>query len=269
MIKKICEYCGNEFYVIEHREKTAKYCSKKCLGLARRAKPNVICTQCGKPFYKKPSQIVKSKHGNFCSRECLNLWKQVAYSGSGNHQYGLKGRLNASYAGDEIQQKNMNQIDDLIYCPNHPRASQSGRVRKYIVIVEENYSLFDNKYFYFDGEKYYLKKGVVVHHIDQNHNNNDISNLMPLTISEHTKIHRKLGSYNMIGRDKMGRFYNKTAVLKQGELLENPEVDNQQPSKNSNILEGSTTNGRVQTDNAVDGNTNTSALPIIDSEDIV
>ena len=50
-------------------------------------------------------------------------------------------------------------------------------------------------------------------------------------------------------------------VLKQGELLENPEVGNQQPSMNSNVLEGSTTNSRVQTSKVEDSNVDTSALP--------
>lgn len=270
LVKKICACCGKEFSVIKTRQTSAKYCSKECFNIGKKAKANTICIQCGKPIYRKLSQRLKHKHGDFCSYECLNIWKQTAYSGRGNHQYGLKGTLNASYKGDEIQSKNIKQIDDLIYCPNHPRASKAGRIRKYIVLVEQNYHLFDKKYFYFDGENYYLKKGVVVHHIDQNHNNNVIENLMPLTISEHTLIHQKLGTFNFLSRDKLGRFYNKTAVLKQGELLETPEVDNQQPSLNSNILEGSTTNSRVQTDNAEDGNANTSALPInINGEDIV
>ena len=52
-----------------------------------------------------------------------------------------------------------------------------------------------------------------------------------------------------------------TVVLKQGELLENPEKDNQQPSLNSNIHEGSETNNRVLIGNAKDSNVDTSALP--------
>ena len=53
--------------------------------------------------------------------------------------------------------------------------------------------------------------------------------------------------------------------VKQDELLENPTLerqkeDNQQPSLDSNILEGSTTNSQVQTDNAEDSNANTSVL---------
>ena len=52
------------------------------------------------------------------------------------------------------------------------------------------------------------------------------------------------------------------ARLKQGELLGTPmSQDNQQPSLNSNVLEGSTTNIRVLPGNAGDSNDNTSALP--------
>ncbi len=97
--------------------------------------------------------------------------------------------------------------------------------------------------------------------------NNSIENLIPLTRSEHTTLHNKTKT---IIRDNLGRI---TGVLKQGELLENHnDDDNQQPSVNSNINEGSTTNSRIQTDNAEDGNADTSALPFnnnIKSDDIV
>ena len=58
---------------------------------------------------------------------------------------------------------------------------------------------------------------------------------------------------------------------KQGELLGTPEVDNQQPSLDSNIFEGSTTNDQIQTSKVEDGNIDTSALPNIlnISDDIV
>lgn len=60
-------------------------------------------------------------------------------------------------------------------------------------------------------------------------------------------------------------------VENRGELLGTPEVDNQQPSLDSNIFEGSTTNDRVQTSKVEDGNIDTSALPNIlnISDDIV
>jgi hypothetical protein len=60
-------------------------------------------------------------------------------------------------------------------------------------------------------------------------------------------------------------------VFKSEELLENPEVDNQQPSLNRNIFKGSTTNSRILTDNAEDSNGNTSIRPEINNfcDDIV
>lgn len=55
--------------------------------------------------------------------------------------------------------------------------------------------------------------------------------------------------------------YAKRVHVKQGELLGHPHVeDNQQPSLDSNIFEGSTTNNRVLTDNAEDSNVDTSTL---------
>jgi hypothetical protein len=70
-------------------------------------------------------------------------------------------------------------------------------------------------------------------------------------------------------RDVNGKI--KTVVFKQGELLEtHNDNDNQQPSISSNAFKGSTTNSRVQTDNAEDSNADTSALPSINtSDDIV
>lgn len=48
--------------------------------------------------------------------------------------------------------------------------------------------------------------------------------------------------------------------VKQGELLEHPNKDNQQPSLDSNVFEGSTTNNRVLPDNTGDSNVDTSTL---------
>jgi len=59
---------------------------------------------------------------------------------------------------------------------------------------------------------------------------------------------------------------NQIGVFKQGELLENHNNDNQQPSLISNDLEGSTTNTQVLTDNAEDSNGNTSSLPGINGK---
>ena len=66
--------------------------------------------------------------------------------------------------------------------------------------------------------------------------------------------------HNNVKNNIIEKYKRIIGVLKQSELLENLEVDNQQPSKNSNILEGSTTNNRVLASNVVDSNVDTSAL---------
>ena len=65
------------------------------------------------------------------------------------------------------------------------------------------------------------------------------------------------------------QYKRKLADNKQGELLENPGEDNQQPSLSSNTLEGSTTNSQVLTSNVEDSNGNTSALQLEIVDDIV
>ena len=157
-------------------------------------------------------------------------------TGKGNHQYGLKGELNASFKGKEIIKHN-NSVDDImVYDPTHPYADKHGRVRKHRLLVEQNYKLFDSKFFLYEGGRIVLKKEYEVHHKDGNHNNNDINNLQVLTKGEHVSIHNK---EKEIIRDSLGRI---TGVVKRSELLENPEVDNQQPNQPLTKLGGSETN---------------------------
>ena len=148
-VKKICEYCGKEFSVINKRDNTAKYCCRNCADKAKIAKPNCTCTQCGKEFYMKKYQqdSYNRNLGYFCSRDCVTEYKRKAYLGSGNHQYGLQGPLNASYHGDVIPQKNHKLIEQMVYCPEHPFCTNTGRVKQHRLIVEQNYKLFDIKYF--------------------------------------------------------------------------------------------------------------------------
>lgn len=63
-----------------------------------------------------------------------------------------------------------------VYCPNHPNANVRKCVYEHQLVMEAHIGR-------------YLKRGEVVHHIDGCKSNNDISNLMLLTNSEHTKLH--------------------------------------------------------------------------------
>lgn len=259
MITKICLTCGKEFQVPSWR-KTAKYCCPECRQESLKGKPNCICEICGRHFHLKPYHLNKYKH-HCCSKECINKWKALHYLKGGNHQYGLKGELNASFKGEEITKQNNNLIDIRVYDPTHPYCDKDGRILKHRLLIEQNYWLFDQKYFETIEGRIVLKRTSQVHHINEDHNDNRIDNLMPVTRTEHRIIHNL---NKVIIRDlKTGKI---TGVLKQGELLEKPEVANQQPSLSSNTLEGSETSSRILNK---DSNTATSALPDFIGEDIV
>lgn len=155
----------------------------------KKATNNCVCPICGKPFHRKPRQIKKSKWGCCCSRECGGKLRADKTKGPGNHQYGLKGKLNASYKGDSIPKKNGRQIDELVENQEHPFVRSDGRVKLHRLIVEKNYQLFPETDFVVINGNHYLKPQLCVHHIDGNHNNNAVTNLMVVTRGEHTTIH--------------------------------------------------------------------------------
>ena len=247
-----CEICEKEDYVIDTKKFPAKFCSYKCYEEWQKFnKPsNCECAVCGVKMYLKPSRLKRVKNDITCSMECANLLKADYMKGEKNHQFGLKGELNSSYKG--LETFHNNYIYE--YCPNHPKSGEDGRIRQHRLIIEKNYNLFDKNYFELVDNFYVLKEIYDIHHINEVKTDNRLENLQILTRSEHTSLHNKI-----IG------------VLKQGELLENLEVDNQQPILSSNTFEGSTTNDRIQTGNAEDSNVNTSALPstVGGSDDIV
>lgn len=86
-----------------------------------------------------------------------------------------------------------------------------------------------------------------------------------LNIHVSTIIRCANGTYKQ-GKGFIWKYEDTKDLVKQEELLETPTLerqkeDNQQPSLVSNNFEGSTTNTRIQTDNAEDSNGNTSILP--------
>ena len=234
----ICKICGKTDYLIDTKKFPKDFCSYKCYEEWQKwnKTPNCRCVICKKEMYIKPSRLKRIKNGITCSLDCANKLKSIYMTGEGNHQYGLKGELNSSFKGKETIEHNHNIDDIMVYDPTHPYANDSGRVKKHRLLVEQNHKLFDDKFFLEKGGRIVLKREYQVHHKDGNHNNNDINNLEILTRSEHTSIHNK---EKEIIRDSLGRI---TGVVKQGELLESPEVDNQQPSTPLTKCEGSETN---------------------------
>ena len=192
LLKKVCLICGKEFEVPPWRP-NAKYCSVKCQRESLHAAKETTCTQCGKKFHQKKSHKNRyCKNGvYFCSRQCLAEYKKTAFAGKNNHQYGLKGKLNASFQDKDTIHNNHKITDIFVHVDNHPRPNRNSRVLLHRHIVEQNYQLFNKKYFEEINGFVVLRKGIGVHHINGNHDDNRIENLMPVTKAEHTAIHNK------------------------------------------------------------------------------
>ena len=254
-----CANCGKIEYVPPCRAKNYVCCCTSCSAEYRKKQHTnqikCICPICGTEFWVKPSRVKRVKTQICCSKECSSKLKETTYLGENNHQYNLTGDKNSSFKGKEIV-SNYGYI--LEYCPGHPRpcdtSVKGSRVRQHRLVIERNYKKFDPKYFEEIDGWIVLKDEYDVHHINEIKTDNRLENLQILTRSEHTILHNKRDA------ERARRYKTIVGVIKQGELLENPEVDNQQPNLSSNIQEGSTTNSRILSDNTEDSNANTSSL---------
>lgn len=164
--------------------------------------PNATCSNCGKSIYVKPFRLKRNKYGHCCCKKCFNEYHRIIMQGESNHQYGLRGDKNASHKGLITTKRNNSVIDKMIYLPGHPFANKYGRVKYHRHIVELHSYLFDDKYFIEINNKKYLRPKVDVHHIDQDHFNDSIDNLMLLTKSEHTHIHNQLRKLSKHGKNQ-------------------------------------------------------------------
>lgn len=203
-VKTKCTYCGTEFECQRWRIEKRKniFCSKKCeneFKISNRIN-NKICLVCGKAFHSKPSQDSK-----YCSIKCHAIAKQTYMLSSNNHQFGLKGRKNASWKSDEkISYYGYKLIRKL----NHPFKNEEDFVFEHRLVAEK-YLLTDECSVEIDGH-IYLNPQFVVHHIDFDRLNNDVNNLIIMERGEHIALHKKLKHENelKIYCNKYGLDYN-------------------------------------------------------------
>lgn len=190
---KTCLYCGKEVEIF-HKERMNRntFCSKKCQGKYTKEKnirehpENIFeCEICGEKVYRDPYSQKKNKHVT-CSYECSNKLKSIIYRGEGNHQYGLKGHLNASWKSDE---KISFYGYKMIRMLDHPFCNSDGFVFEHRLVAEE-YLLNEENSVVIDGKRY-LSPDFIVHHKDGNRLNNEVDNLQIMTLAEHTSYHAK------------------------------------------------------------------------------
>jgi hypothetical protein len=183
-----CENCGKDVEIFHKARLSAKhiFCSRKCNSEFIKAHtPRYQCEVCGKMVYKKPRDVRENKHIT-CSYECSNKIKKIEYAGINNHQYGLKGKLNASWKSDEkITSYGYRKIRVL----DHPFRDSDDMVFEHRLVAEK-YLLNDENSIEIDGKRF-LRKDFIVHHKDHNRLNNSIDNLEVMSLGEHTTKHRK------------------------------------------------------------------------------
>lgn len=161
MVSLICKICGNTFEVEQRRKDSAKYCGYKCYWEAKKEK---------QPEHLKEKAFQKGNK--------INL-------GRPRPDVTARNRASKTFFGNVV--KNQIELGKIIhnkyvwlYLPNHPAANSQGYVREHRVVMEKHIGRF-------------LTGVEVVHHIDGNTLNNDISNLQLFrNHSEHMKHHAEI-----------------------------------------------------------------------------
>ena len=79
MLEVVCEECGTTFQIASYRRKTARYCSRECMGRAYAQKApfytpvsnreTVSCKHCGQTFTREAARASHHR-GIYCSKEC-------------------------------------------------------------------------------------------------------------------------------------------------------------------------------------------------------
>lgn len=200
-----CDNCGTEFLCEYWRTVKRKklFCSKKCEAEYRKSQSELNCTCeiCGKVFHRKQSQIDKYNH-SYCSIECHKKAKQEYMLGEKNHQYGLRGSKNATWKSDE---KISHYGYRLIRVLDHPFRNSDDMVFEHRLVAEK-YLLTNENSVEIDGKRY-LSEDYVVHHIDFDRLNNEISNLQVMKKGEHITLHWKLRM-----RHELEKYCNDNAI---------------------------------------------------------
>lgn len=163
------------------------FCSKECEAQFKKSKEmNCECEICHIKFHRKQSWIDKNKN-QYCSQKCKSIADKERMNGENNHQYGLKGKLNSSWKSDErISYYGYRLIRVL----DHPFKNSDDMVFEHRLVAEK-YLLTNENSIEINGKRY-LSEEYVVHHIDFDRLNNDVSNLQVMKGSEHVKLHWQL-----------------------------------------------------------------------------
>lgn len=156
-----CENCSKEEKVYPSRGKKYKCCSTKCLGEFNSKKYSTKvdkeCIICGKIIKIKQSHL----HRRICcSIECSSKYRSQTKIGENNSN-----------------NKRIKTIESGILKINYSRYKDP-----YHIIVKDYFKINQSI------------KGYDIHHRDNNHKNNELTNLVLLPRATHMLLHRHLGN---------------------------------------------------------------------------
>ena len=187
---------------------------------------NCECPICGKWFHLKPSAVRKAKN-HYCSKKCHYEAKKTYMSGEGNHQFGIKGKENATWKSDKrLSRYGYIQVRVL----DHPFRDYEDFVFEHRLVAEQY--LLDEKNSVEINGKRYLADGYVVHHKNFHRTDNRVENLAVMTKTEHSKLHTKLNPREKDARN--GRFLNDTEFVRIKRVTETARM----PERKSNGAAG-------------------------------
>lgn len=195
MIEHACEYCG----IIKQYKSPSlvkRFCSYKCSNqwkwenVRKRAEQIAfVCENCGKTFFIQKSDVKKRTQKfkiRFCCLECYRSFIKTKEKICINCQKSFLPKDNRNnFCSKEcyleyIKRTGIKKRNGFWYENGYKVLYNNGNsIKEHIYIMEQHI-----------GRK--LLPNEVVHHIDKNKTNNDISNLLLLTQSEHSKLHREL-----------------------------------------------------------------------------
>lgn len=151
-----CDFCGKEFdkptqQVKQSRKRGYKmYCSPMCRYKGGRIQ--CTCANCGKELWKTPSEIKRSKTGNvFCDKSCACSYNNSHFRTNENNPNWKGGRVGAN---------------------THIILARRNYQQKCAICGCDDLDMLE------------------VHHIDMNHENNEMDNLIILCANHHAKVHR-------------------------------------------------------------------------------